>query len=91
MKTPSIGSIETSSKLDYMRWLEKMWEDERFGVPGRAEREERRIEAVLSLFEGLRNLARRNVEPPIPSAWGATRDGSLPIKAKHEQDGHQER
>jgi hypothetical protein len=48
-------------KKDYMDWLERMWDVQKFDVPGRSEREEARTEDVLKLFKDTGRLYQRGV------------------------------
>ena len=64
----------SDDKQEYMRWLERMWDVQRFDIPGRTEREERRTGEVLGVFRGLGELSRRHVEAPDPPSWEATRE-----------------
>jgi len=71
-------------KKDYMDWLERMWDVQKFDVPGRSEREEARTEDVLKLFKGLGELAKRHVEPPLAPHWEALPEGSLVSEDRRE-------
>ena len=51
-------------KQKYMRWLEEMWNVERFDIHGSTEQEEERTEEVLEVFRGVVSLSKRRVEPP---------------------------
>jgi hypothetical protein len=51
-------------KQSYLRWLEEMWNVQKFDIHGSTEREEERTEEVLEVFRGLVRLSRRRVEPP---------------------------
>jgi hypothetical protein len=51
-------------KQDYLRWLEEMWDVQKFDLQGSTEREEERTEEVLEMFRGLVRLSKRHVEPP---------------------------
>jgi len=51
-------------KQDYLRWLEEMWDVQKFDLQGSTEREEERTEEVLEVFRGLVRLSKRRVEPP---------------------------
>ncbi len=53
----------------YMRWLEGMWEVHKFDPHGGTEREEKRKEEVLEMFEHLSEIARRRVEAPCFPLW----------------------
>jgi hypothetical protein len=49
----------------YLRWLEEMWDVQKFDIQGSTEREEKRTEEVLELLRGLARLSRCHlVEPP---------------------------
>ena len=55
-------------KQDYLRWLEEMWDVQKFDLQGSTEREEERTEEVLEMFRSLVRLSKRQVEPPnLPS------------------------
>jgi hypothetical protein len=81
---------QPDDKEDYMNWLERMWDVQKFDIPGRTEREEARTEDVLNLFKGLGDLAKRHVEPPSAPCWEAGRERSLAGDAGHEQDGYEQ-
>ena len=51
-------------KQEYLRWLEEMWDVQKFDLQGSTEREEERTEEVLEVFRGLARLSKRHVEPP---------------------------
>jgi hypothetical protein len=51
-------------KQSYLRWLEEMWNVQKFDIHGSTEREEERTDEVLEVFRGLISLSRRRVEPP---------------------------
>jgi hypothetical protein len=82
----STGGPPDDKKEDYMDWLERMWDVQKFDVPGRSEREEARTEDVLKIFKGLGDLAKRHVEPPTAPCWEAGRERSLASDGGHEQD-----
>jgi hypothetical protein len=49
----------------YLRWLEEMWDVQKFDIHGSTEREEKRTKEVLEMLRGLARLSRRHVvEPP---------------------------
>jgi hypothetical protein len=50
-------------KQDYLRWLEEMWDVQKFDLQGSTEREEERTEEVLEVFRGL--------GPPLETPRGA--------------------
>jgi hypothetical protein len=50
-------------KQEYLRWLEEMWDVQKFDLRGSTEREEERTEEVLEVFRGLARLSKRHVEP----------------------------
>jgi hypothetical protein len=77
---------QPDDKEDYMNWLERMWDVQKFDIPGRTEREEARTEEVLNLFKDLGDLAKRHVEPPNAPCWEAGRERSLASDDGHEQD-----
>ena len=51
-------------KQEYLRWLEEMWDVQKFDLQGSSEREEERTEEVLEMFRGLARLSKSQVEPP---------------------------
>ena len=51
-------------KQEYLRWLEEMWDVQKFDLRGSTEREEERTEEVLEVFRGLARLSKCQVEPP---------------------------
>lgn len=51
-------------KQRYLRWLEEMWNVQKFDILGSTEQEEERTEEVLEVFRGLARLSRRRIEPP---------------------------
>ena len=51
-------------KQEYLRWLEEMWDVQKFDLQGSTEREEARTEEVLEVFRGLVRLSKLHVEPP---------------------------
>jgi hypothetical protein len=51
-------------KQSYLRWLEEMWDVQKFDVHDRTEREEERTEEVLKMFQGLAQLSKRRAVPP---------------------------
>jgi hypothetical protein len=53
----------------YMRWLEEMWDVQKFDIPGSAEREEKRTEEILEMLRGLGELAKQRVEAPHFPPW----------------------
>jgi hypothetical protein len=53
----------------YMRWLEEMWDIQKFDIPGSAEREEKRTEEILRMLRGLGELAKQRVEAPYFPPW----------------------
>ena len=56
-------------KQDYLRWLEEMWDVQKFDLQGSTEREEERTEEVLEVFRGLVRLSKRRLElPNLPPA-----------------------
>jgi hypothetical protein len=52
-----------NDKQDYLRWLEEMWDVQKFDLQGSTEREEERTEEVLEVFRDLVRLSKRRVEP----------------------------
>lgn len=61
------------NKARYMRWLEEMWEVHKFDIPGRTEREERKTEETLEMFEEIVELSEQQIDPPDFPPW----EGSL--------------
>jgi hypothetical protein len=59
-------------KQNYLRWLEEMWNVQRFDILGSTEREEERTEEVFEMFRGLARLSRCRVEPPGFPARGTS-------------------
>ena len=58
--------------LNYMSWLEQMWDVSKFDYYGRTQREEARTEEVLGVFEELVELSKRQeVEVPDLPLWEA--------------------
>jgi hypothetical protein len=53
-----------NDKQEYLRWLEEMWDVQKFDLQGSTEREEERTEEVLEVFKGLVRLSKRHVGPP---------------------------
>ena len=51
-------------KQRYLRWLEEMWNVQKFDIYGSTEREEERTEEILEVFRDLVRLSRRRVELP---------------------------
>ena len=51
-------------KQEYLRWLEEMWDVQKFDRQGSTEREEERTEEVLEVFRSLARLSKRHVESP---------------------------
>ena len=51
-------------KEKYLRWLEEMWDVQKFDVPGSTEREEKRKEEILEMFKGLAHFSKRHIDPP---------------------------
>jgi hypothetical protein len=68
VREPEGKSVKAGEPMDdkekYMRWLEEMWNVQRFDTHGSTEREEERTEEVLEVFRGLVRLSRHRVEPP---------------------------
>jgi hypothetical protein len=48
----------------YLRWLEEMWDAQKFDVHGSAEREEKKTDEILEMFRGPDRLSKRRVEEP---------------------------
>ena len=57
------------NEQSYLRWLEEMWDVQKFDVQGSTEREEEKTGEVLEIFRGLARLSRRRVEAPEVSPW----------------------
>jgi hypothetical protein len=55
-----------NDKQEYLRWLEEMWDVQKFDLRGSTEREEERTEEVLEVFRSLVRLSKRHVESPNP-------------------------
>ena len=51
-------------KEKYLHWLEEMWDVQKFDIHGSTEREEKRKEEILEIFESLSEIAGRRVEAP---------------------------
>ena len=64
------GSVEDNP--GYMRWLESMWDANRHAHYRRVEREKKRVEEVLGIFEELEKLSGRPIEFPVFPAWDKT-------------------
>jgi hypothetical protein len=62
-----------NDKKQYLRWLEEMWDVHKFDLHGRTEREEKRKEEVLKIFEGLGEISGRRVEVPDFPPWEPSR------------------
>ena len=43
-------------KQSYLRWLEEMWNVQKFDIHGSTEREEERTEEVIEVFKGVVRL-----------------------------------
>ena len=63
--------VSMDDKLDYMRWLEQMWDVSKFDPYSRTQREEERTEEVLGIFKELGELSKRRVETPDLPLWEA--------------------
>ena len=54
----------------YLRWLENRWDAQKHDhFYGNTEREERRTEEVLEMFNRLGELSKREVKLPEPLPW----------------------
>lgn len=78
-----------NDKQNYLRWLEEMWNVQKFDVHGSAEREEERTEEILEVFRGVVRLSKRRVETPDfllgePPMSGRRR------RRRHKGDSHAE-
>ena len=51
-------------KQEYLRWLEEMWNVQKFNLQGSTERGEERTEEVLEVFRELVRLSKRRVTSP---------------------------
>lgn len=51
-------------KQEYLRWLEEMWDVQKFDLQGSTEREEERTEEVLEMFRDLARLSKHHAKPP---------------------------
>lgn len=60
-------------KEKYLRWLEEMWDVQKFDLHGCTEREEKRKEEILEIFKGLSELAGRRIEAPYLPPWESSR------------------
>lgn len=60
-------------KEKYMRWLEEMWDLQKFDIHGSTEREEKRKDEVLGIFEGLGEISGRRIEAPYFPPWEPSR------------------
>jgi hypothetical protein len=58
-------------KENYLRWLEEMWSVHKFDPHGGIEREEKRKEEVLEIFEDFGEA----VKPPSFPPWNRPGDG----------------
>jgi hypothetical protein len=63
--------VSMEENLEYMRWLEQMWDVGKFDSYGRTQCEGERTEVVLGVFEELVELSRRRVEVPDLPFWEA--------------------
>ena len=52
------------NKYRYMRWLEEMWEAQKFDILGRTEREERKKDETLEIFRGIVKLSESDIDSP---------------------------
>jgi hypothetical protein len=77
-------------KEKYLRWLEEMWDAQKFDVPGSAEREEKKTEEILEMFRGPDRLSRRRVEEPPDFPPRGTSDERRRPKRPQKGDGHAE-
>jgi hypothetical protein len=57
------GSVEDNP--GYTRWLERMWDANRHAHYRRVEREKKRVEEVLGIFEELEEISGRPIEFPV--------------------------
>jgi hypothetical protein len=51
--------------LDYMRWLERMWDANKLAHYRRIEREEKRMEEIRGIFEELEIFSSRRIQVPV--------------------------
>jgi hypothetical protein len=70
----------------YLRWLEEMWEAQKFDVPGSAEREEKKTDEILEMFRGPDRLSKRRVEPPEFSLRGTSDERRRPGRPQKGDD-----
>ena len=56
-------------KHRYMRWLEEMWEVQKFDIPGRTQHEERKKDETLEIFRGIVALSEQRLDPPHLPPW----------------------
>lgn len=67
-----VGELMTD-KEKYLRWLEEMWDVQKFDVHGNTEREEKRKEEILEVFEDLGEDAKHRTEAPQFPPWASER------------------
>jgi hypothetical protein len=53
----------------YLRWLEYMWDVHKFDPHGSTQREDRRTEEILEMFNTLGELSESTVDPPEFPPW----------------------
>lgn len=68
-----VGELMTD-KEKYQRWLEEMWDVQKFDFHGNTEREEKRKEEILEVFEDLGEVAKRRAEAPRFPPWASERE-----------------
>jgi hypothetical protein len=54
----------TDDNERYLRWLEYMWDVHKFDPHGTTQREERRTEEILEMFNALGELSKSMLDPP---------------------------
>lgn len=63
-----------TDKEKYLRWLEEMWDVQKHDFHGNTEREEKRKEEILEVFEDLGEVAQRRAKPPRFPPWASERE-----------------
>ncbi len=73
-------------KEKYLRWLEEMWDAQKFDVHGSAEREEKKADEILEMFRGPDRLSKRRVEPPEFPLRGTSAERRRPGRPQKGDD-----
>ena len=73
-------------KEKYLRWLEEMWDAQKFDVHGSAEREEKKTDEILEMFRGPDRLSKRRVEPPEFPLRGTSDERRCPGRPQKGDD-----